>query len=175
MSKQGWQEVFVIGQSDGAALTASVTPTSIIPAAARFTLPPNFFSEVGKAIRVRGAGRVTTVTTPGTLTLDIRLGPTGNIVVFNGGAMALNATAQTNATWEFEAILHLGGDHEVIDVASGGVAAQLVVCAVDALSVEGRRASGGAVEQVVGEYLFRRKAEVFVEGEIVGLKGIFAA
>ena len=105
MSKQGWQEVFVIGQSDGAALTASVTPTSIIPAAARFTLPPNFFSEVGKAIRVRGAGRVTTVTTPGTLTLDIRLGPTGNIVVFNGGAMALNATAQTNATWEFEATL----------------------------------------------------------------------
>ena len=105
MSKQGWQEVFVIGQTDGAALTASVTPTSIIPAAARFTLPPNFFSEVGKAIRVRGAGRVTTVTTPGTLTLDIRLGPTGNIVVFNGGAMALNATAQTNATWEFEATL----------------------------------------------------------------------
>src|SRR5882672_4649416 len=105
MSKQGWQEVFVVSQGDGNALTASVTPTSIIPAAARFTLPANFFSEAGKAVRVRGAGRITTVTTPGTLTLDVRIGPTGNIIVFNGGAMTLNATAQTNATWEFEVTL----------------------------------------------------------------------
>ena len=76
-----------------------------MPPAARFTLPANFFSFPGQAIRVRGAGRVSTVTTPGTLTLDVRFGPTGNIVVFNGGAMTLNATAQTNATWEFEATL----------------------------------------------------------------------
>ena len=105
MSRQGWQEVFITSAGDGAALTASVTPTSIIPAAARFTLPANFFTFPGQAIRVRGAGRVSTVTTPGTLTLDVRFGPSGNIVVFNGGAMTLNATAQTNATWEFEVTL----------------------------------------------------------------------
>ena len=105
MSRQGWQEVYMTSASDGAALTASVTPTSIIPAVARFALPANYFVNPGQAVRVRGAGRVSTVTTPGTLTLDVRFGPSGNIVVFNGGAMTLNATAQTNATWEFEVTL----------------------------------------------------------------------
>jgi len=106
MSKQTWQEVLVTSQVDSAALTATVTPTSIIPPSARFTLPSNYFSEVGKAIRVRAAGRISTVTTPGTLTLDVRFGTIASpIVVFNGGAMALNATAQTNATFEFEATL----------------------------------------------------------------------
>lgn len=102
MSKQGWQEVLITSQVDGTALTASVTATSIIPPAARFTLYPNYFSEPGKALRIRASGRVSTVTTPGTLTLDVRLGPSSNIVVWNGGAMTLNATAQTNATWIFE-------------------------------------------------------------------------
>jgi hypothetical protein len=106
MSKQGWQEVFVTSQVDGTALTASTTPSSIIPGAARFTLPTNFFAEPGKAIRVRASGRITTVTTPGTLTLDLRFGTVAApIVVWNGGAMTLNATAQTNATWIFETTL----------------------------------------------------------------------
>src|SRR5580658_753020 len=39
---------------------------------------------------------------------------------------------------EFQTILDLGGDHEVIEVASCGIAAQLVICTVDALGVEGR-------------------------------------
>ena len=45
------------------------------------------------------------MTTPGTLTLDVRMGPTSNIVVFNGGAMALNIVAKTNVTWWLEVLL----------------------------------------------------------------------
>lgn len=106
MSQQGWQETLISAQIDGTALANTVTATSIIPPAARFTLPSNYF-EIGKTMRVTAQGRISTVvTTPGTLTLDIRLGSVATpIIVFNGGAMNLNTTAQTNATWLFEALL----------------------------------------------------------------------
>ena len=107
MSLQSWQETLVAAQGDGTALASSTTATSILPTAAQYTLPANYFSAIGKMIRITAAGRVSTVvTTPGTLTLDIRLGTLASpIVVFNGGAMNLNTTAQTNATWQFQAIL----------------------------------------------------------------------
>lgn len=48
-------------------------------------------------------GRISNiVTTPGTLTLDVRFGST---VVFNGAAMELNVVAKTNVTWEFDVTL----------------------------------------------------------------------
>lgn len=107
MSKQGWQETLITSQVDGTPLASSTTPTSLLPPAARYTLPSNYFSEAGKVLRLTARGRVSTVTTtPGTLTLDVRFGTVASpIVVFNGGAMNLNTTAQTNATFEFEAIL----------------------------------------------------------------------
>jgi len=107
MSQNGWVETLISAQIDGTALTNTVTATSILPPAARFTLPANFFSYIGKSMRVRAFGRISTVvTTPGNLTLDVRLGTVASpIVAFNGGASALNIVAQTNATWDFEAIL----------------------------------------------------------------------
>jgi hypothetical protein len=96
-------ETLVTAQADGAQLTNSTTPTSIIPAAAKFVLPSNFFANIGKKLRIKASGRISTVvTTPGNLTLDVRFGST---VVWNGGASALNVVAQTNATWDFEAEL----------------------------------------------------------------------
>lgn len=105
MSRQGWEETLITAQGDGAALANTTTGASLLPAAARYTLPANYFTEVGKTLRVRACGRVgTVVTTPGTLTLDVRFGTVATpIVVFNGGAMNLNVTAQTNATWFLEA------------------------------------------------------------------------
>jgi hypothetical protein len=95
MSLQTWQETLVSAQVAGTTLTASTTPTSIIPAAARYTLPANYMA-IGKVFRIRFAGQLgNIVTTPGTLTLDVRMGPTSNIVVFNGGAMQLSSTAHT--------------------------------------------------------------------------------
>lgn len=92
-----WHETLVESQSDSTALSASTTRTSILPAAAIFTLPPNFIRRIGQKFRVRATGRISTLTTtPGTLLLDIGFGAT---VVFNGGAMTLNTTAKTNVPW----------------------------------------------------------------------------
>lgn len=98
MSNQAWVEPFMISAVDGTALTASTSATSILAPASKFTLPSAFYDSVnGKTLRIRAMGRVSTVvTTPGTLTLDIRF---GSVVVFNGGAMTLNTTAQTNVGW----------------------------------------------------------------------------
>jgi hypothetical protein len=105
MSLQSWQETLITAQTDGTALNTSTTATSILPAAARYTLPANYLS-IGKMLRVRAMCRLSNiVTTPGTLTLDIRMGPTSNIVVFNGGAMQLSTTAHTNVPLVFEAVL----------------------------------------------------------------------
>lgn len=105
MSLQSWQETLITAQTDGTALASSTTATTILPAAARYTLPANTLA-IGKMFRIRAAGRLSNiVTTPGTLTLDVRMGPTSNIVVFNGGAMQLSTTAHTNVPWIFEATL----------------------------------------------------------------------
>lgn len=101
MAKREWMETLIVGQADGVAYGASVTPTSIIPAAAVLTLPANFH-EIGKKLWIRIGGRISNiVTTPGTLTLDVRFGA---VVVANGGAMQLNAVAKTNVSFfaEFE-------------------------------------------------------------------------
>jgi hypothetical protein len=103
MSNQAWVEPFLMTGEDGAALASSTTATSILPSSRKFTLPSMFADAAGKTLRVRAAGRISNiVTTPGTLTLDLRF---GSIVVFNGGAMNLNVVAKTNVTWTFEAYL----------------------------------------------------------------------
>lgn len=93
----GYQQTLITAQTAGANLTASTTATSLIPASAKFTLPANFFY-IGKKIRILAQltlGNI--VTTPGTLTLDVRFGST---IVFNGGAMQLSSTAHTTLpTW----------------------------------------------------------------------------
>lgn len=102
MSLQTWGETLTSAQVDGTALGNSTTRTSILPPAARFTLPANFFA-IGKVLRLNAWGRVSNiVTTPGTLLLDVAFGST---VVFSGGAMALNTTAKTNVSWRMIAML----------------------------------------------------------------------
>jgi hypothetical protein len=96
----GFLERVLCTGEDGTALSNSTTPTSILPSSRKFTLPSYFFDKVGKALKVRAAGRISTVvTTPGTLTLDLKL---GSIVVASSGAMTLNTTAQTNVGWLLE-------------------------------------------------------------------------
>lgn len=105
MTFQSWQEVLISASSDGTALTNSTTATSLLPAAARKTIPPNFLY-VGQQLRLLATGRISNVvTTPGTLTLDLRLGPTSNIAAFTTGAMQLSTTAHTNVAWWLEALL----------------------------------------------------------------------
>ena len=98
MPSQSYPQTLVTAQGDGSALSNSNTPTSIIPAQAKWTFPANFF-QIGSTLRVTCYGRVSNiVTTPGTLTLDCRLG--ASTVIANGGAMQLNASAKTNVTFK---------------------------------------------------------------------------
>lgn len=115
--QQQWSQNLISAAVDGAALTNTTTATSLLHAGSKLTLPPNFLSFVRQQLRIRAAGRISTVvTTPGTLTLDLRF---GSIVVFNGGAMTLSTTAKTNVTWELDATLTLRS-------IGGGTAAALI-------------------------------------------------
>lgn len=105
MSHNGYVQTLTAAQSDGTALANSSTPTTILPGQNVFTLPANLLEFVGMTFRYHAAGRISTVvTTPGTLTLDVRL---GSVIVATSQAMALNTTAQTNQTWTLDWYLTL--------------------------------------------------------------------
>lgn len=98
------ERILTIGE-DGSALTNSTTPTSILPSARKITFPAYFFDKVSKELVIRAAGRVSTVvTTPGTLTFDLKF---GSITVASSGALSLNTTAQTNVGWVLDWVLNL--------------------------------------------------------------------
>jgi hypothetical protein len=99
---QTWVETLAAAQGDGTALTASTAETSLLPAQAKITLPPNYFDHVGQSFEILAMGRCSTVvTTPGTLTLKAKLGST---VLVTTGAITLTTTAQTNDTWSLRAL-----------------------------------------------------------------------
>jgi len=97
MSLNKWYETLVNSQVDGSALTAAAA-ASAIPAAAKFTLPTNYFDTIGKKLRIRATGRISSlITTPGTARFDVRFGAT---VVFDGLAVLLDTVAgHTNVGW----------------------------------------------------------------------------
>lgn len=99
--QQGYIAALLNSIADGAALTNTTTATSLLPVIAKPTLPANYLF-AGKMLRVRATGRISTVvTTPGTLTIDFRL---GSVNVVSSGAMTLNTVAQTNTPWIYDMI-----------------------------------------------------------------------
>jgi len=96
MSLQTWVETIVSHQSGGTSFGTYTTSKSVINPQALYTIPPGFMT-IGKALEIDIMGGIgTLVTTPGTITFEVKLGPTANIVVFTTGTMQLNATAHTN-------------------------------------------------------------------------------
>jgi len=107
MSAATWVQTLIAAQVAGPLLSDSTVATSILPAASKYTLPANTLN-VGSVLRLSGSGQLSNVvTTPGTLTLDVRFTSTGGgtIVVFNGGALNLSITAHTNQPIWFEILL----------------------------------------------------------------------
>jgi hypothetical protein len=97
MSSYGFRERILEVYEDGTALTNSTTQTSILPASAKECTLGAGLLRVAKSIAFEFSGRISTVvTTPGTLTLAVRL---GSVDAFSSGAMTLNTTAQTNVGW----------------------------------------------------------------------------
>ena len=100
---QGWVEALASSSVDGATLTNTVTATSILAPTSKPVIPAQYFDRPGKAIRIKMIGRISLLAAaPGTFTFDVRL---GSVVVFTGGAINLNATAQTNDTFSVDIIL----------------------------------------------------------------------
>jgi hypothetical protein len=98
MPLQSWQATLVVAQLDGTALTNSATETSIIPAQAKFTLPANFLDAAGKRLRIKASGRISNAASA-TMTFRVKFGSTA---VAASQAIALNATAKTNVTFDLE-------------------------------------------------------------------------
>lgn len=95
-----WSPV-AIASNDGPTLTAA-SAASCLPTTAKFTFPPNPFT-LPTMLRIAAMGRISNVvTTPGTARIDIRLGST---VIYDTGALTLNAVVKTTLPWWFEAVL----------------------------------------------------------------------
>lgn len=107
MSVQRWQETLITSQIDGPTLTAAAQAT-MLPAAAVFTIPANFFDVIGKQVMIKASGRISSViTTPGTARYDVQLGGT---VVFDGLAILLDTVAgHTTRAWSLEIMLTCRG------------------------------------------------------------------
>ncbi len=96
MGKQTWQETLVTQQGAGTSFTTYTTNKTVINPQALIVLPANYWY-IGRKMRVTVKGGIgSLVTTPGTMNFAVRMGPTGNISVFDSGAIQLNATAHTN-------------------------------------------------------------------------------
>jgi hypothetical protein len=96
----GYQSTLVEAQIDGTAVANTTTETTVLPAVAKIILPSGYINRIGKRFIVRASGRISNiVTTPGTLTLRVKLGPTGNIAVATSQAISLNVVAKTNVGW----------------------------------------------------------------------------
>lgn len=100
MSSYGFRERILEIEDSGAALTASITQTSLFPDSAYETTLSAGFLKVPKSIAFEFSGPVSTlVTAPGTLALALRLGA---VDVLASGLMTLNIVAQTNTHWTFK-------------------------------------------------------------------------
>lgn len=94
-------------QIDGPTATfTNGTFVSVLPLSCKYTFPAQFFQFIGQMIRVRAAGRMTTVTSPGTLTWQLNLGSAGATSVAASQAFTLVAS-QTNITWIVDLTLTL--------------------------------------------------------------------
>lgn len=95
MSSNSWLQTLISAQVAGAALTAAAA-ASCLPAAARFSFPPNAL-KIGDKFQIKASGIISNViTTPGTARFDVRF---GSAVVFDSGALNLNIIAKTNVPW----------------------------------------------------------------------------
>jgi hypothetical protein len=100
--KQTWHQNLINSKIDGATLTAAAA-ASCIPAAAKITLPNNFF-EIGTQLRITATGRISSViTTPGTARYDIRLG--GTVVLDSLANQLDTVAAHTNVGWRLDVLL----------------------------------------------------------------------
>lgn len=93
--------------ADFAAVTIGATNKAIVPLAGLPILGANYFSWIGKAIRIRMFGRMTTAASAGTQTWTFLWGTgadaNGTAIVTSPAVTLVNS--QTNISWALEAII----------------------------------------------------------------------
>lgn len=120
MSVQTWQEALIASSVDGTQLSNSAVATSLLPATAKYVLPANFWVP-GKQLLIEAHGRMScVVTTPGTFTLDVRMGA---VIAFTSTAMALNVVAKVNLPWYARILLtcRAAGSGTAANLMGGGL------------------------------------------------------
>lgn len=94
--------------ADQAAVTLAATDKALYTASAFPVLGGQYWARIGKKLRIRAFGKITTAVTPGNLTWDIYYGSgadaTGTILA-SSAALALTAS-QTNLSWEIDIYIH---------------------------------------------------------------------
>lgn len=100
MANVSYHKTLITAQIAGAAVAAAAE-TTLLPAAAKYTLEPNFFKNLGQRLIVRASGIISSViTTPGTARFAVKFGSTS---VFDGLAILLDSVAaHTNVGWYLE-------------------------------------------------------------------------
>jgi len=94
--------------SDATAVTLAATYKALLPAGALPPLGSHYFGRIGKKVRLRLFGRMTTALTPGNIQLAIFYGTGADANGVNlaaSAAVALSAS-QTNLSWEAEFTVH---------------------------------------------------------------------
>lgn len=94
--------------TDIASVTLSTTDKALYPASNFPVLGGQYFARIGKKMRIRLFGRMTTAATPGNLTIDVYYGTGGDangVLLASSAAVALTAS-QTNLSWQCDVYVH---------------------------------------------------------------------
>lgn len=94
--------------ADQSPVTLSTTDKALYTASAFPVLGGQYFARIGKKLRIRAFGKITTALTPGNLTIDIYYGTgadANGVLLASSAATALIAS-QTNLSWMIELYVH---------------------------------------------------------------------
>lgn len=93
--------------TDPASVTLTTTALALLPSANLPVLGSNYFNYVGKVVRMRMFGRISTGATPGNMTAVLYWGTNAaanGTILAQTAAVALTAS-QTNLTWEWDMLV----------------------------------------------------------------------
>lgn len=95
-------------QADESPVTLTTTNKGLVPAGRYGELGSQFFDTIGKKLWLHASGKMTTSTSPGTLTLALLFGTGADA---NGTSLVASAAqtlvaSQTNVSWYFDAYIH---------------------------------------------------------------------
>lgn len=94
--------------ADESTITLAATNKGLLPAARYSMISSQFFNKIGRKLRIRAFGKMTTGATPGNLTVAILFGTGADANGTSLGAIAATAlTANgTNLSWNMEVYIH---------------------------------------------------------------------